>query len=324
MTSAFGAGNVRAPPTSRVSGFIPISGEVDSSLWPAILVVNGASRGPRLWVISGLHGDEYDSCIAAEKLAKMVDPNKLRGTLVVLPIANVQAWRARSYESPDDKEDMSFVFPGDLLGSRTRQIAHAIFAELIPRCDVLVDLHNGNTVNMVMKHSYCSSGDGADGSKDLALAFGFPMIVEVEEPFEGLLMCEAEKRGIRSIIAECGGEGRIHAGLVSDMVEGLSNVMSCLGMIEGTVRASGRPTFSRWSPGPGMEGHLRATRSGYLGLKVEPGDFVSKGEVIAEVTDISGELAETLRAPYDTIVTELRTWATVNVGDIVAFTPVLR
>lgn len=298
--------------------------EAGLSLRAPIFVVNGGRKGPVLWVVSGLHGDEYDSCIAAEKITSIVTPRRLRGTLVTLPVANIPAWQSRSYESPDDKEDMSYAFPGDPLGSRTRQIAHRIFSEITPRCDVLVDLHNGNTVNMVAEHSYYPSLDADDASRDLAVAFGFPIVVEVEEPFDGLLMCEAARRGIRSIIAECGGEGRMHAELVTRMVEGLSNVMAHLGMIDGPVRASARPTFARWSPQPGMEGHLRAAHAGYLNLSVAPGDPVSKGDVIAEVTDFTGARVETLVSPYRTIVTELRTWATVNAGEIVAFLPVLK
>ena len=71
-------------------------------------------------------------------------------------------------------------------------------------------------------------------------------------------------------------------------------------------------------------GHIRASRSGYLKLKVSLGQLVSKGDVVAETRIRSDRGSRGCACPMGGFVAELKTWATTNVGDIVAFIPALR
>src|SRR5687768_9767688 len=60
----------------RPSSFIPI---------PIAVFSNG--EGPRILLLGGVHGDEYESQIMLMKLIRTLDIQKVRGQLIILPAA---------------------------------------------------------------------------------------------------------------------------------------------------------------------------------------------------------------------------------------------
>src|SRR5688500_6486608 len=56
--------------------------------WP-YTVVRGASDGPRLALMSGVHPAEYPAIEACIRVARGLDPARLRGTVVALPLIDV-------------------------------------------------------------------------------------------------------------------------------------------------------------------------------------------------------------------------------------------
>src|SRR3954470_21905787 len=80
-------------------------------------IIEGAQDGPCLLVTAGVHGSEFCSIEAALRLLKL-PPEEIRGTLLVLPILNVQGFRKRSiYVVPEDGKNLNRVFPGHVDGT---------------------------------------------------------------------------------------------------------------------------------------------------------------------------------------------------------------
>jgi hypothetical protein len=69
---------------------------------PVAVIRNG--RGPTAFFMAGNHGDEYEGQIALVKLIRALEPDQIRGRVIVLPAANLPAAMAGTRVSPIDGE----------------------------------------------------------------------------------------------------------------------------------------------------------------------------------------------------------------------------
>ena len=63
--------------------------------WP-YTVVRGAEEGPQVALISGVHPAEYPAIESNIRFTRNLDPSRLRGTVVSLPLIDVPAFLPRS------------------------------------------------------------------------------------------------------------------------------------------------------------------------------------------------------------------------------------
>ena len=136
--------------------------------------------GPRVLLMAGNHGDEYEGELTLLKLIQKLEPADVRGTVTILPAVNLPAVMAARRRSPFDDGNLNRAFPGDPKGTPTERIAHFIEADLIPRHDIMFDLHSGGTS---MAHLPCGLIERHEDSelharseaamRALGLAYGF-------------------------------------------------------------------------------------------------------------------------------------------------------
>src|SRR6516164_6179488 len=96
-------------------GWIPI---------PVACIKNDA--GPRILLMAGNHGDEYEGQVALGKLIRDLEPDEVSGRIIILPSANFPAAMAGMRTSPLDGGNLNRSFPGDPYGGPTEQIADYI------------------------------------------------------------------------------------------------------------------------------------------------------------------------------------------------------
>src|SRR5580700_11294160 len=86
-------GFIRLPHSVHRSayGWIPI---------PVTCVKN--SVGPRVLLMAGNHGDEYEGQVALGKLIRSLEPGAVKGRIIILPSANFPAAMAGMRTSPLD------------------------------------------------------------------------------------------------------------------------------------------------------------------------------------------------------------------------------
>src|SRR5262245_55123742 len=150
---------------------------------PVISVV-GAKPGPVLFVNAGVHGGEYPAVEAVIRLGKTLDPKKISGTVILMPVLNLPAFRARTpFVCPIDNVNPNRALPGDPTGSYSEQMTHALINEFVVRADAYVDLHGGDIPEALVPFVICRSETGltdskardvAARSKQMALTFGLP------------------------------------------------------------------------------------------------------------------------------------------------------
>ena len=177
---------------------------------------------------AGIHGDEYEGPKALHDLAKALDPARLAGTVLVVPIAHLAAFEAGTRTSPIDGVNLARVFPGDPEGTITHRLAATLFREVVEGADVLVDLHSGG-VRLAFAAVAGFYGDEAATARALAL----PLALAPARPRRRAVLRGAPARhrgrGLR------GGRARRPAGrrTATAYRDGLLRLMRLAGMIEG-------------------------------------------------------------------------------------------
>jgi predicted deacylase len=297
---------------------------------PVISVV-GAKPGPVLFISAGVHGGEYPAVEAVIRLGKTLDPKKISGTVILMPVLNLPAFRARTpFVCPIDNMNPNRVFPGDPRGSYSEQMTHACINEFVVHADAYVDLHGGDIPEALVPFVICRAGNDeiAKKSKAIAMAFGLPYVLTVSKPVQPAKgqssYAAAAEKGVPSILAEAGEVGQLQEEAVDLLVNGVLNVMRHLAMIESVedVRMSNNEADSKTKKTARRS--LATTRTsaadtaastlltkfewvytknaGMWYPKIEPGDVVKEGEQIGTVGGLFGEVLEKIISPVNGVV----------------------
>jgi predicted deacylase len=309
VTAAAGAdfviGGTRVKAGSIASGSLPVPGRDGAGTEIPYTVVNGAKSGKVLALVAGVHAYEYPPILSLYRLKTLIDPKALRGTIVMVHIANLPSFKKRTiYYGPDDWKNLNRVFPGDPEGTMSQRIAAVLNREIVGRADVLIDMHCGDGNEALIPYTYWMiSGDKAFDAKtrDLALAFGLPHIIIDETRGRDLkdskyLGNTAILQGKPAITTEAGFLGRTDEESIGLNVRGVLSVLRHLGMVAGAPEPVLDPVWidkyevvtSKWSG-------LFAPRAGM-------GSFVREGQIVGTVTDYHGAWQEDVRAPFTGIL----------------------
>jgi predicted deacylase len=268
-------------------------------------LVESAEPGPCLLVTAGVHGSEYCSIETALRLMR-TKPEEIRGTLLVLPILNVQGFRKRSiYVMPEDGKNLNRVFPGDADGTTSQRLAHWLVTSVYPLADAYLDLHGGDLDEALAPFTIFPNG--CERSKALARAFGIP--VAVAAGGEGYTVNAASRLGIPSLLPEVSGNGLWGEESVAEMTAGIHRVMAHLGMVEaGPGATPPEPRFvTMWVPSAPVDGLWYSAR----GIP----DNVRAGEVLGEIRDVFGAVLATVRSEKDGFILYRLTSLAVNKGE---------
>ncbi len=252
-------------------------------------VARGSQPGPTLCLTAGVHGDELNGIEVVRRVLQEIEPSKLHGTLIGVPIVNLQGFRQASRYLPD-RRDLNRHFPGRANGSAASRIAHSFFDQVIRHCDALIDFHTGSFHRSNVPQVRTDATDS--GAFELAKAFGIGVVVHaLGEP--GTLRRAAGDIGIPAIIYEAGEPMRFQPAEVEQGVRGVLELLARKGMLASGPRRGNRQEIyyrSRW---------VRVNDGGILLASVGLGDAVKAGDELGSVTDpISSERTIVL-SPYD-------------------------
>jgi len=266
-------------------------------------IVEGAKPGPCVLVTAGVHGSEYCSIETAVRLMQL-GPQEIKGTLVVLPILNVQGFRKRSiYLMPEDGKNLNRMFPGRPDGTVSERLAHWLVTRVFPEADAYLDLHGGDLDESLMPFTIFPRD--CQKSRELAAVFGLP--IAVAAPPGGNSINGAHGVGVPCILPELSGNGLWDEGTVEMMLAGVRRVMAHLGMLAApkpSLHAAAPKFVTMWVPQAPVDGLWYPSK--------ELGEKVRAGEVLGEIRDVFGEVLATVRSEKDGFILYRLTSLAVN------------
>lgn len=312
--------NETIAPGNRKDFRIAVPAGGDGATFIPLSVIHGAEPGPVLAVVAGVHGFEFASILAAERLAERVNAARLAGTLILVRVANIPGFEGRSPNvNPVDRKNLNRVFPGTNEGTQTERIADLIAREVVARSDFVMDVHSGDGAEFLDAFIGVYGGPLATDfplALKVAHAFGFPNLVryamETQHQIDSgrSLNRQAVAAGKPTILVEIGQNGSRDDAHVTAIVNGIENALVVLNMAEA-------PTLEVQSPARLFEGTIAvsATNTGLFHPENSAPRILAKGELIGTIRDYTGKEVERLHSPVDGYALYGITGPPVDAGD---------
>src|SRR5436190_5238494 len=301
----FTVGTATAARGQKATGTIEVPAGVDAALSIPIAVFHGAKAGPVLAIVAGSHGTEYTSIIALEKLIATLNPAEISGTVIIVPLINIQSFEQKvPHLNPVDKKSMNRWYPGKMDGTQTDRASFLITKQVVEQCDHLIDLHGGDLDESLRPYSYWTkTGNEKQDqiSKEMVLAFGLDtIIISADRPKDPqasrYLENTATTRGKPSITAEAGYAGTVETDDLNALVNGCLNVMRYLKMLPGQPAMVEHPVWIE------KVVTIASDQTGIFYPAVKRGTYVEQGMKVGYVTDYVGNVIFEARAPAAGVV----------------------
>ena len=314
-------GDVSAARGNRATGVIRIPDGVDKGLEIPVSVVHGKEPGKILALVAGTHGYEYTSILALQKLLPQLDPTRMKGSVILVHMANPETFYGRRIYNSSDGKNLNRVYPGKKDGTISDRIAFAITGEVIDQATHVIDMHSGDGNESLRPYSYWMTGSdpAVDAqSKELNLAYGLDHIVidhsrpkDVKDSrftaMTGIL------RGKPSITTESGALGRTDEASVDIHLRGALSVINHLGIMAAPSVKVGSPVWIDKSE------VLTAPATGVWEPVIDQKDSVVAGSLVGRVKDASGRLLAEVRAPFAGVMLYVVATPPITKGEPVGF-----
>src|SRR6266853_1157845 len=296
----FTVGTATAARGQKATGTIEVPAGSDAALSIPVAVFHGVKPGPVLALVAGAHGTEYTSIIALEKLIGSLNPAEISGTVIIVPLINVQSFEQKvPHLNPVDKKSMNRWYPGKMDGTQTDRASFLNTKQVVEQCDHLIDLHGGDLDESLRPYSYWTKtvNEPQDRiSREKVLAFGLDhIIISADRPKDPLasryLENTASTRGKPSITAEAGYAGTVETDDLNALINGCVGVMHYLKMLPGAPAVIEHPVWIE------KVVTIASEQTGIFYPLVRRGTYVEAGMKVGYVTDYLGKVIFEARAP---------------------------
>ena len=254
-----------------------------------ILVVNGATPGKTLCLTGAVHGDELNGIEMVRRVVFDIDPAKLTGTIIGVPVANIMGFRRNSRYLPD-RRDWNRYFPGNTHGSSASRLAHSFFTKIIMHCDSLVDLHTGSFHRTNLPQLRADLAD--ENVARLAQNFGVIAVLNGRGN-PNSLRAAAVRAGIPAVTLEAGEPMAMQSEVVDEGVKAINTLLAKTGMYGKQQR------WTRIAPVYYRSAWVRANQSGILFSKATLGQRIKEEDILGTVTDPITNARTTIKSPYN-------------------------
>ncbi|WP_299683639.1 M14 family metallopeptidase [uncultured Dokdonia sp.] len=300
---------------------IPLSDATGNTVALPISIIKGQEEGPVFTMIAGVHGYEYPPIVATQALLKEIDPNKLTGTLIVIPIANKGSFYTRTpFINPQDNKNLNNAFPGKKDGSITEQIAYFITKNIIPVSDVVLDIHGGDAcedlIPFVCYYDNQKKPEQTALAKKLSEQSGFeyvvsyPYTITAKDPAKYTFK-QAVQDGKTALSIECGKLGNVQEENVQLIQKGVYNMLQTLNMYTNGTGAHKNIIYRN------SQVYISSNVKGIFYSDHKAGDTVSKGAMVGYTTDEFGNTLEEYTASTDGVVLYMLATPPINIDDTV-------
>ncbi|WKL46450.1 succinylglutamate desuccinylase/aspartoacylase family protein [Flavobacterium pectinovorum] len=275
-----------------------------------IIVRRSKLDGPVVLFSAGIHGDEINGVEIVRQIISKKINRPTHGTIICIPIINIYGFVNKSREFPDGR-DLNRVFPGSKKGSLASRFAFHIVAEILPIIDYAVDFHAGGASRFNAPQIRITENNKE--LKLLADVFNAPFTL-YSKNIGGSFRNTSEKANVKMLLFEGGKSLDINNVIANEGVMGVKRLLNYLGMLDPIqiVEEPENPSIfiknSVW---------LRAKCSGLLHDYNLIGKFVTKGTILAIITDPFGKFEQKVKAPHEGYVINANHSPIVYEGDAI-------
>ncbi|WP_078547762.1 M14 family metallopeptidase [Litchfieldia alkalitelluris] len=309
MSASWKFGNLLVQEKAKLTGYLEFP-MIEEKL--PVFLVNGQTEGPVVLIMGGIHGCEYTSIDAAISLGKSLDPNQVKGKVVVLPIANPASFYARSiYVHPKDQKNLNRMFPGKKDGTAAEQLAYWINETVFKQVDYMIDLHGGDMIEALVPFTiYHVTEDHqlVEKSKNMASMFEIKYVIGSTGQVPGSTYGTVAEQGKVAIIAEAGQQGILSQPDSVLLQDGVLNILKSIGLLEGEVKNYDSHHLSVFD-------WYRAEIQGLWYPNVNIGDEVKTGDLLGEIRNEFGEAVQSYYSSTTGVVLFLVTSLAINPND---------
>ena len=274
------------------------------------LCLCGAAPGKTLVVTAGVHGCEYVGIQALRRLAADLDPARLSGNVILLPLANPSAFYAGAKQVvPEDGVNLNRAFPGNSAGPLSARLAFALEAALYPEADLLADLHSGDcseTLHPLVFFPAAGKKMVNQVSLDAAKVLTVPY--RVRSTAQNGLYSWAVQKNIPALLIERGGLGLWSETEVNACCEDVRALLRHLDILPG-----GNPFRDQVEIAEAR--YVESAADGLWHPAAGLNDSVKAGALLGRLEDLSGRCIQEVRAEFDGVVLYYTAGLGVAAGD---------
>ncbi len=264
-----------------------------------VLVFKGHKPGKKIMITAGVHGDEYNGVLAAQKIARELIDTDIAGTVTIVPGINLTGMinKTRDFCSSDPdaaRSNLNRFFPGNEFGNEANRYLHALWNKLLkPNADLAIDLHTQTSGTAYPLYVF------ADFRIENALKMARYINPDVilDDPGEnGVLETEWNNVGVPAITVEIGVGLYTDQALINRTVNGVFNILKHYDVLSGETEAivscvEGREIVN-----------VRAELGGFVLPQVSILESVEQGQLVAIQYDGFGDEIQRYAAPTSGIV----------------------
>jgi len=278
-----------------------------------MIILDSKKKGPVVWVVAAIHGDEVTGTETVLKLMRFLKQGELtKGKVYCVPILNPLGFEVVTRYEPNESNDLNRCFPGNSNGDFGERIAYQIYNTIAStKPNLVIDLHTDTmeSIPYIYLDHIINKTDKHLARKILKYSkiSGINYFVENENDsimsnntITGSLL---NKGKIPAFTIELGGPLLVKPKFVSAGFNSIKNVLRSMDMIE--------PDGQYWSyqhklPLEGLYEFVWSkytpNNSGIVEYLVQPGDIVKKGTPIARIKNLYNETVEYIKVTDDCVI----------------------
>jgi hypothetical protein len=287
-------------------------------------VVFEGGDGPRIAVVSGIHGDELEGLYVCHRLAARLEalaksrPESLLGGFELHPALNPLGLDTLQRSVPIYDVDMNRAFPGHAEGLLPHRLAHAVLRRLAGAA-LVIDIHASNVFlreipQVRIARAFEARLLPAARHMNLDLIW----VHEASTVLEHTIAHSLNEAGTPCLVVEMGVGMRVTPAFAEQLVTGILQVAQRLGVLAGDLALEPVSHLPLVADDANVH-YLNAETSGLFIPCAEHWTSVRRGDLLGRiVSPLQGEPLCEVRSPVDGVLFTLREYPLVYEGSLLA------
>lgn len=260
-------------------------------------VICGLKPGKTVVVTAGVHGCEYIGIQAVRQLSRELDPAKIRGQIVLVPLINESGfYNGNKQIVPGDGQNLNRVFPGDFNGTESFRIAKTVEQYLYPVADMLIDLHSGDVNERLTPLVFFPARAElhvTEKSYEAAKCLSLPY--RVASLSKNGLYSWAAQCGIPALLLERGSQGEWSQEEVELYKGNVYELLAHLDIVDYPASKTAQAEISN-------SRYVESPSDGFWYPAVKEGAKILKGDLLGELKDVDDNLIARYEAEFNGVV----------------------